>query len=130
MIRNWEYQKLNMDFSTSFGQDHPSDIDMFYICDDDTLILGEIKNKSGTFTQGQRRLLERVINSHNGDGIGLYIIHDMFYQNGDRTVDVMRCIVGEIYEKRLGRWREPNRVVTVYEVISYYKERAKKGKTV
>lgn len=126
MIRNWNYQKLNMDFSTGFGSDHPSDIDMFYLCNDNTLILGEIKNKTGTFTQGQRRLLERVIDTHSADGVALYILHDLFYQNGDRTVDVMTCIVAEIYEKSKGYWRTPNRVVTVYEVLKYYKERARK----
>lgn len=41
MINNWDYHNLNMDFSSyTDGNDHPSDVDMLYICRDDTLIIG------------------------------------------------------------------------------------------
>ena len=43
-----------MDFShidTKYGR--PSDIDMWYITPSNFLIIGEIKNSKGTFTDGQ-----------------------------------------------------------------------------
>lgn len=125
MIRNWDFHDLHMDFSSMYdGGDHPSDIDMFYICKDNTLIIGEIKNIKGTFTDSQKRLLAKVINSHKGDAIGLYITHDRFVQNGDKSVDVSSCKVQEIYIKNEHKWRQPQKIVTVKEIINYYKERA------
>ena len=124
MINNWDYHNLNMDFSSyTDGNDHPSDVDMLYICRDDTMIIGEIKNERGQFKDGQRRLITRLIESHKGDAIGLFITHDKLYQKGDRTVDVMRCPVREIYVKNEHRWRLPKHQTTVKEVIDYYKRR-------
>ena len=106
------------------GNDHPSDIDMFYMCKDGTMIVGEIKNERGQFTEGQRKLLTKCLNMHKGDAVGLYITHDKLVQNGDETVDVSACPVREIYLKKEREWRLPRRVVTVKEVLNYYKERA------
>lgn len=105
--------------------DHPSDIDMFYLCRDRTLILGEIKSQYGTFNDGQRYLLSKVLNSHKGDGVGLYITHDKLVQNGDKIVDVSVCPVAEIYIKSEGEWRKPKKPVNVKEILRYYKERAR-----
>lgn len=125
MIKNWQYHNLHMDFSSMFeGNDHPSDIDMFYMCKDGTMIVGEIKNERGQFTEGQRKLLTKCLNMHKGDAIGLYITHDKLVQNGDEVVDVSSCPVREIYTKKERKWRLPKRVVTVKEVLNYYKERA------
>lgn len=107
------------------GNDHPSDIDMFYLCDDKTLILGEIKSRYGQFGEGQRRLLTKVLSQHKGDGVGLYITHDKLVQNGDKAVDVSVCPVTEIYIKSEGVWRKPKKPVTVKEILGYYKERAR-----
>lgn len=124
MIKNWDFHGMEMDFSSMYeGNNHPSDIDMFYLCKDGTLILGEIKNDRGTFTDGQRGLLAKVINMHSADGIGLYIVHDKFYQKGDRRVDISRCQVKEIYAKQEHRWRQPDRIITVGEILDYYKQR-------
>lgn len=41
------------------GNDHPSDIDMFYMCKDNTLIIGEIKNSRGHFGDGQRDIQQK-----------------------------------------------------------------------
>lgn len=125
MIKNWDYHELHMDFSSMYdGGDHPSDIDMFYICKDNTLIIGEIKNAKGTFTDGQRRLLARVLNCHKYDAVGLYITHDKFVQNGDKEVDVSKCKVQEVYLKCEGFWRQPKKIVIVKEILEYYKQRA------
>lgn len=124
MINNWDYHDLKMDFSSyTEGNDHPSDIDMFYLCNDDTLIIGEIKNERGHFGDGQRRMMTRLIEDHKGDAIGLFITHDKYYQRGDRTVDVMRCPVKELYVKGEHRWRFPKHYTTVREVLEYYKRR-------
>ena len=105
------------------GNDHPRDIDMFYLCRDNTLIIGEIKNERGHFGEGQRRMMTKLIELHKGDAVGLFIIHDKLYQKGDRDVDVSRCEVKEIYNKKEHRWRFPKRPITVKEVLNYYKEK-------
>ena len=47
MIKNWNYKNLKLDYSSMYsGNNHPSDIDMFYLTNNETLILGEIKNES------------------------------------------------------------------------------------
>ena len=126
MIKNWKYHELYMDFSSMFdGNDHPSDIDMFYLCKDNTLILGEIKSKFGTFNEGQRVLLTKVLRMHKGDSVGLFITHDKLVQNGDKVVDVSQCWVREIYIKKEGRWRKPKKAVTVKQILNYYKKRAR-----
>ena len=107
------------------GNDHPSDIDMFYICEDGTLIVGEIKNVRGEFTQGQRRIISKLLRDHRWDAVGLYITHDKFAQYGDTVVDVSQCYVKEIYIKNEDRWRETKKPVTVKQILNYYKERAK-----
>ena len=113
-----------MDFSSMFEtNDHPSDIDMVYLCDDDTLIIGEIKNERGHFSDGQRKLITKFLDNHKGDAVGLFIVHDKYVQRGDKTVDVPDCYVKEIYIKKEHQWRFPKRPVKVKEVLKYYKER-------
>lgn len=107
------------------GDDHPSDIDMIYLCNDGTLILGEIKSERGQFKDGQRKLLTKILNAHKGDAVGLYITHDRLVQNGDTTVDVSKCPVREIYIKNEHEWRMTKKEVSVKEILNYYKERAR-----
>lgn len=115
-----------MDFSSMFnGNDHPSDIDMFYLCNDWTLIIGEIKNECGVFSDGQRNLITKVLRSHRADAVGLFITHNKYAQNGDTKVDVSSCYVKEIYIKSENVWRKPKKPVTVKEILNYYKERAR-----
>lgn len=126
MIKNWNYHALHMDFSSMYiGNDHPSDIDMMYLCDDGTLILGEIKHRSGEFKIGQRKLMQKIIDMHEGDGFGLYITHNKKVQNGDKVVDVSRCMVEEIYCKWEGKWRNTKQYTTVGEVFEYLRERGR-----
>lgn len=105
--------------------DHPSDIDLFYISGgkDGTIIFGEIKNERGEFKYGQRKLLEKLVGRVTGDAVALYIVHNKYWQNGDRVVNVMTCPVREIYLKKEGRWRFPKRPITVKEIIDYYREK-------
>lgn len=127
MIRNWDYHNLYMDFSTQFpDKDHPSDIDLFYLSRDGSLIIGEIKNETGELRFGQRHILERLAEGWSKDAVVLFITHDKFYQYGDRVVDVANCFVKEIYYKRIHEWRTPREPTTVRQVIEYYKGRGRK----
>ena len=122
MIRNWDFHELYMDFSSMYnGRDHPSDIDMVYISRDKTLIIGEIKNERGALSNGQRKLLETFINGWMADGMAIYITHDKYVQNGDKTVDVSECFVKEIYYKRTGTWTHPRKPTKVKDIINYYR---------
>ncbi len=126
-IVNWAYHGLHLDYSSMYEGAHPSDIDMFYLYDDDTLLIGEIKNCTGKYKRGQRMLHQRLIDGREGDGLILYITHDKFYQNGDRRVDVPECYVRQIYYKNSHRWVNPLRPTKVREVLEYYARRAKEN---
>lgn len=121
MINNWKYHDLHMDFSSMYeGNRHPSDIDMIYVGRSRFLIIGEIKNECGTLKDGQRRLLENIVNGWKYDGLCMYITHDKYAQYGDTEVDVSECYVKEIYYKKTGKWSIPKRQTQVKEVIKYY----------
>lgn len=122
MIRNWNYHNLYMDYSSyTDANNHPSDIDMFYIGKDKTLIVGEIKNELGKLVGGQRKLYEQLIDGWKYDGIALFIVHDKYVQKGDKKVDVPNCYVREYYYK--GKWHQPQKDLKVMEVLEKYKER-------
>lgn len=115
MIRDWKEHSLKMDFSnieTPVGR--PSDIDLWYI-DRGFLIIGEIKNAKGTFTDGQRHLLQKLIDNHKGGGIILYITHNRDVHQGDTFVDVSQCKVAEYYWR--GQWRTPRQYTTVNDAF-------------
>jgi len=120
MIANWDYHSLRMDYSSMFRGEHPSDIDMYYLCRDGRLVLGEIKNEKGFLSFVQRRLLERLAEGWSNDAVVLYITHDSYWQKGDRTVDVGNCLVQEIYYKQVHKWVRPKEDTTVKQVIDYY----------
>lgn len=113
MINNWKHHELYMDFSNiNVYPGRPSDIDMFYIGKHNFLIIGEIKNgELCELKEGQRNLLERLINNWKYDGVILYITHDKMVENGDRKVDVSKCKVEEYYYK--GKWRIPKQYTEV-----------------
>ena len=121
MIRNWNFHNLYMDYSSySDTNNHPSDIDMFYIGKDHTLIVGEIKNELGELKGGQRKLYEQLIDGWKYDGMALFITHDKYVQRGDKKVDVPNCLVREYYYN--GKWHTPQKELKVIEVLNKYKE--------
>jgi len=119
MIKDWDEHNLHMDFShIDTAQGHPSDVDMWYITPTNFLIVGEIKNERGTFTDAQRRLLKKLIDHHKGNGTILYITHNKDVHRGDRIVDVSRCVVKEYYWN--GKWRTPKKPTTVNEAFQKF----------
>ena len=116
MINNWNYHGLRMDFSgCNCGYGQPSDIDMFFIGRDGTLILGEIKNEHGQLSEFQKKLLQQIADNYKGDAIILYMTHDKLVQNGDTDVDVSKLFVDAYYWK--GKWCCPTSPTTVKDVI-------------
>lgn len=123
MIKNYQRQQLQMDFSTGMGNDHPSDIDLFYIAKQNgqpVLILGEIKNEHGTFSEGQRKVLQQVADNFRHRAFIIYITHNKRVEEGDVRVDVMNCPVSEIYEN--GKWQIPSCKVTVKRFLNLIKK--------
>ena len=122
MIRNWNFHNLYMDYSSyTESNNHPSDIDMFYIGKNDMLIIGEIKNEKGNLNAGQRRILEKVINNWQHDAICLFITHDKYVQKGDKKVDVPNCYIKEYYYKEYKQWVVPKVKTKVKDVLERYK---------
>lgn len=123
MIKDWNAYNLRMDFSNvEVPTGRPSDLDFFWVfpewLDEDMggyIILGEIKNESGHFTDEQRHLYEGIIDNNKRGGTALYITHNKMWQDGDKTVDVSSCQVREYYFR--GKWRQPKSYTTVNEMI-------------
>lgn len=92
-----------------------SDIDLFHITPRGFLILGEIKNARGTFKTGQRRLLQKIVDSSKNGGTILYITHTKDIKTGDTNVDISECLVEEYYWD--GEWITPYRFITVKEAM-------------
>ena len=116
MIRNWEEHGLHMDFSNiRVPQGRPSDVDLWYIDRSGFLIIGEIKNAKGTFTDAQKYLLAKLVDNHKGGGTILYITHHRDVHQGDTIVDVSRCKVEEYYWH--GKWIKPKQYTTVNEAF-------------
>lgn len=119
MIKNWNYHNLYMDYSSyTKSSDHPSDIDMFYISENNTLIVGEIKNELGKLEGGQRKLYENLIDGWKYNGIALFIIHNKYVQNGDKKVDIPNCTIREYYYK--GNWYNPKKEIKVKDILDKY----------
>ncbi len=119
MIKNWNFHNLYMDYSSyTESNNHPSDIDMFYIGKNNTLIVGEIKNERGRLIGGQRKLYEKICNNWKYDAIALFIIHDKYVQKGDKKVDVPNCTIREYYYK--GNWHIPIEETKVRDVLKKY----------
>ena len=128
-IRNWEEKNFVMDFSSMYGDNnHPSDIDLFYIGKDkegrDVLIVGEIKYGNTLIKKGQRHLPEAFVEKYNGTAIILYITHHANIHEGETRVDVSRCRVEQYYYRpngKKGRWVYPREPLTVKDVIDSYR---------
>lgn len=122
MIKNWDFHNLDMDYSSyTKSNNHPSDIDMFYIGKKDILIIGEIKNEKGKLNIGQKRILEKLVNNWKQDAICLFITHNKYVQKGDKKVDVPNCYVKEYYWKKAKRWAIPKQKTKVKDVLERYK---------
>lgn len=117
MINNWKQKQLNIDYSRlNFGRGQPSDIDLIYYGRDNILLLGEIKNEMGTFTENQKRLYEHIADNYKGICIVLYITHNKRVEDGDYIVDLADGKVREMYYK--GKWHKTER--NLQDVIRYY----------
>lgn len=115
MIKNWKQKELDMSFDGI--SPHPSDIDMF-VLKGNTLIIGEIKNESGFFKDGQRKLLQTVVDGWKYKAILLYIEHDKYVEKGDTDVEIAYCQVREYYYKK--QWHEPRQYTTVKEIVENF----------
>ena len=123
MIKSYQRQQLQMDFSTGMGNDHPSDIDLYYMANQNgqpVLVLGEIKNEHGTFSKGQRKVLQILADNFKHKAFIIYITHNKRVEEGATKVDVMNCPVSEIYAD--GKWQIPSCDVTVKRFIDLIKK--------
>lgn len=113
MIRDWTEHQLHMDFS-KIGV-ICSDIDLLHITNHGFLIIGEIKNRKGTFRNGQRKLLAKIVDNSKHGGTVLFITHDSDVHRGDNIVDVSQCLVDEYYWQ--GEWITPYKFITVRDAM-------------
>lgn len=119
-VRNREEQTLFMDFANICVP--CSDIDMMHITKGGWLVLGEIKNETGSLKDVQRNILASIVDQHQPCGVVLFMKHDKYVQHNDQAVDVSRCKVIEYYWN--GVWIKPETKVTVNEIMKYMEERS------
>ena len=111
---NWNQLRLGMDFSGMKA----SDIDMISLRPNGVLILGEIKNKFGTFSEGQRLIYTTIADRYCGDCIVLYITHNERVEEGAEKVEVAQQTVQEYYWK--GQWFKTKTAPKVIDIYNYF----------
>ena len=124
-IKDWEAHDLRMDYSSMYKGKHPSDIDLFYLGENEVAIFGEIKNESYDKEkwEHQKGLYQSVIDNYNKEVLWLFVVHNKYWQNGDRVVDVPNCLVKEYCYKKpnyKSKWVTPRKPTRVKEVLAYY----------
>ena len=126
-INDKRAHKLFLDYSSMFDTYiHPIDLDMWYISTDDVIIIGEIKNESykKSSWESQKQYMTKFLDRISGEVICLFIIHDKYWQKGDKEVDVPSCEVQEYYYKKdgiKGIWTTPKKTLYVREIFDRYK---------
>lgn len=105
-----------MDFSKfDLKVGRPSDIDLFYIGENKTLIIGEIKNEIGSLSNGQRHLMENLVDNWKYKGACLFIQHSEYVENDSKSVDVSKCLVTEYYINH--QWKKPKKPLLAQDAI-------------
>jgi len=116
MIKSRARQTLFMDFSNlKVQKGSPSDVDFMYN-GGKFLLIAEIKNELGTFTEEQKHLYEDLADNHKKDTYVVFITHDKFVEKGDTSVDVAECKVVEYYFNK--RWRIPRNISNFQEFVT------------
>ena len=116
MINNWNYKNLHIVYSNADDEKKPSDIDFFYIKENEMIIFGEIKNISYKKErwEKQKKLFEQLIDNCR-NAMFIFIIHDKYIQNGDTIVYVPNCYILEYYYK--GEWHKPKKPTKVKDIL-------------
>ena len=119
-MKHREYYNLYMDFDHLRDKGiFPSDLDMVYLCEDNFLVIGEIKYKGNHVAGMQEKVLTSIIDGHLSDGVLMEIEHRTRVQDHD-SVDVAGCKVTRAYFNE--RWHEysrPLNVLTWMQRLSY-----------
>lgn len=113
-MKNRDFFNLYMDFDSLRDKGiFPSDIDMIYMCDDNYLVIGEIKSKGYHVKGKQEEVLKSIIDGHDYGGVLLEIEHDKRVQDGAKSVDVADCLVRRAYfEFAWHEYTKPLKVLT------------------
>lgn len=114
-----EYYNLYMDFDHLRDKGiFPSDLDMVYMCDDNYLVIGEIKYKGNHVKGMQERVLTTIISGHIYDGVLMEIEHSTRVQDGADKVDVADCLVRRAYfNEEWHEYKSPMNVLTWMTMI-------------
>lgn len=108
-MRNRKYYNLFADFS-SLHKYHikPGDLDMYFICEDHYLVLGEAKLQGSHMKGVQEKALTTLIDEHESGGILFEIEHNSRVQDGATSYDIGDCLVRRAYKKgktdEKGKW--------------------------
>jgi len=104
---NRDYYGLFMDFAPLHKYHiYPGDLDMYFVCGDNYLVIGEAKLKGFHVKGRQKKALETIIDGHDAGGCLIEIEHNSRVQDGATTVDIADCLVRRAYS--LGQWYEFN----------------------
>lgn len=120
-MKHREYYAMYMDFEHLRNKGiYPSDLDMVYLCEDDYLVIGEIKYQGNHVKGMQEKVLTSIIDGHMGDGVLLEIEHHTRIQESD-TVDVADCMVTRAYFNE--QWHDYKNPLTVLKWMTMLQNR-------
>lgn len=113
-MKNKKFYELYMDFDKLRDNGiFPSDIDMLYKCDDNYLIIGEIKLQGYRIYGTQEKVLTNIIDQHKDGGVLIEIHHTERVQDGAESVDVSKCEVARAYFNK--KWHEYSQPLSVLD---------------
>ena len=103
------------------GYIYPTDIDGLIEYRDSEYIIFEIKHGDAEVPFGQKLALQRMVDDFTKVGksaVALVCAHNV--HNPEENVIAANCIVREIYYGFEGKWRSPDRGITVREAVASF----------
>lgn len=111
-MKNREYYNLYMDFeSLRKNKLYAGDVDMYFVCGDNYLVIGEAKLKGFHVKGIQEKALTTIIDEHKSGGVLIEIEHTSRVQDGATSVDIGDCLVRRAYFN--GEWHEYEKPLNV-----------------
>jgi len=113
-------RQLNSFKDLTFGKITPTDIDGLIEYKDKAYIFIEVKYKDKDLPFGQRLALERLIRDTPKHKKSISIVCEHCVEDTEIQVNVANCKVRELYLYNELKWRPPNELITVKELVDLF----------
>lgn len=113
-------QQINNFENMRFGKITPTDIDGAIEYKDKAYMFIEIKYREKDLPFGQRLALERLVKDTSTNKTSIAIVCEHYVSDTQEQIDVADCIVREIFLSTEKRWRPPNRIIKVKDLLDLF----------